>query len=137
METLVVIHPLSTRRGDAPLILEELMEKCQLNLIRFRAWSICNMTWHALLPESDAHINFSMYPSWVCLFVDKEGLVDPTERINDYCGPVDMTLWRSAHLRYKYGSYKKLGRHSPPEDRVVFVSSPERIDLEKGLLFKG
>lgn len=136
-ESLVVILPLSVRRGEAPFILEELMDKCQLTLVKFRSWAICNNTWRALLPTTVPEIHFSGYNSWACLFRDRDELVDPTERINTYCGPMDMTKWRSAHLRYRRGSYANLGVHASPEDLVVHVADPARLDLEKSLVFKG
>lgn len=136
-----MIKPMSVGRGDAPKILEELLDKLPITLRLFRSWSVCNMTLTALCEVSDLKYDDEKIhlgrgkDSWVGIFTHIDRISDPTSFITEYCGPLDPTNWQSHHLRKRYSAYTWLGKSAHPSDTVVHISRPDKVELESSLLF--
>ena len=144
--TVFVIKPLSVGRGDGPEILEELLEKGNLVLHKIRPWDVCNNTWHALWDISqdtesefewvDRFTRTTFRKCWVLLLTHKDKITDPTDFLNEYCGPVDKIMkWKKHHLRYKYSSFAIQGLLMSKYDDVVYISPKGKQKLIADLLF--
>lgn len=138
--TLLVIKPMSIGRGHGPVILENILENCPVSLRSFRSWPICDSTLYAMTRDTGPHSSILEYElerihpprqihSWCCIFTHLDRSKDPTDTLNNYCGPFDRTEWLNDHLRYKFAITKN------PTDTVVHIPQPTRTKFESNLLF--
>lgn len=137
----IIIKSFSVGRGDAPNILEDLLSHLPISLRMFRSWRICDNSIHALskvVGLDDTPLDYetekisALRPvhSWCCVFTHMDRETDPTDLINDFCGPVDAKVWVHGSLRHTYG-LKSLN----PADNVIHVSTPQRAEYEAKILF--
>lgn len=134
-QCLLTIMPMTVGRGDAGKVVEAILRDGKINLTKLRIWSACRTTWKALLGDSASTMPGSAKPIWVCLF-EAADLDYPThDVITALMGPEDRSQWRREHLRWQYSSFEKLGPAHPYFDYVGHVSSLERMELEKDILF--
>lgn len=138
--SLVLIKPLTVGRGQAPLILEDILSHGTTSLRCFREWEACATTWRVLYPDpivADAHIEIC--PTgigrkiWVGLFTHLIPTKSSDLTLDEIIGPKDPILHKPHHIRYKY---KPVNRIPHPADDVIHVSAPERTMFEAMLLFR-
>jgi nucleoside diphosphate kinase len=145
--TLLIIKPMTVGRGHAAEILEEILSQCPVSLRLFRDFRICDTTLLAVCQSTrDAVSNLDydqekIHPprqqsSWIGLFTHIDRLTDPTQILEDYCGPLEPAQWKPHHLRYKYGGQSLVGVTAHPSDTVVHISKPARANYESSLLFQ-
>lgn len=144
---VLVIKPLSVRRGDGPRILRDLLDDCNLVLVKIREWNICPTTWDAIWNISkdteseftwtDKFINDSTCNScWILVLKSKDITKDVLDVLNSYCGSSeDLLTWKSDHLRYKYSPYSSQGLTLRKYDNVVYINPKGKQKLIADLLF--
>jgi hypothetical protein len=134
---LVVIKPLSVGRGDAPNILEAILNHCPVVLRMYRQFALCSMTLDALRHSNNRSVfpAGAKGPSWICLFTHVDRVTNPTQCLDDYFGNMVPSEVLPGTLRHRYGGYSKLGPTAHLSDDVVHLAHETRADFEANLLF--
>jgi hypothetical protein len=138
--SLLMIKPMSVGRGDAPFILEDLLENCPISLRLFRQFVVCDNTLMLLTKPVGPHHSTLDYeqekihpprhiPSWICLFTHLDRQTNPRPMLDDYCGPLDRGAQLRSHLRSRYQKSPFLA------DDVVHLTASARAKHEATLLF--
>ncbi len=141
--SVVVIKPLSVGRGDGIMILNEILDNCDVRLRKIRQWCICDTSWRALGHLSQHAFDYTTEeentrhhkPALICIFEGEDQYRSVTDRIVEYCGPEDRQLWKRWHLRYRYSSYRKSGAAMSASDTVVHVVPDKHVILGAQMLF--
>lgn len=137
--SLLVIKPNAVGIGEAPRILNEVLDKLPVSLRFFRSSFICDTSWKALSMRHngvESTLNYEVEKlnavrpivSWVCIITHIDRVTDPTDLLNNLFGPIDPTKRTHKHLRTKYN------RSYLSDSSIAHISVPERVEYEASVL---
>lgn len=130
--SLVIIRAMTIGRGHGPSVLSDILDTCDVSLIKMRQWVICDTTWN-VIGDGPICSSGKIFPSWICLFKSTLDL-DISRSLFDILGPNELDRCLPHHVKYKYK--KSCFPSLESTDNVLRITDGNRLELECMTLFE-